>query len=1457
MTLQHVPFCPTPIKWADAFKGPFEVFKSLANLLERTGAISHWAVVLMNGQGIYVEEGHIKDLSQISLKSLEWFELPNAGHLGIPLYVDSHFIHDALPVITALFPSQNSAYLQDEFEDITGLVDRLPFLISILDTELRYQFVNESYETTYHISREEVLGKHVSDVAGQGQFEKVEGALNRALSGEQVEAHFPAIYKNKDGVESKQYIACSFIPRSKHGIVNGVYVCVRDQTPLKRITMALQKFHDITSNSQISLHDKINRVLTLGCEILNLPMGIVSSIEGDCYKVLYCHSDDSAFKVGDLFDLKTCYCYHTLKREQVTGYFHAGESEIATHACYLTHKIESYLGVSIYQNNQVFGTLNFFGQDARSEDFNEDEYELVKLFGQWVESELTKDANEQTISKADQEYRLIIESVKDGIVGVDYDGNITFVNKAATSLVAFESSDLIGKSVTCLLRNDSDSGAEQTHYENLLLHAVRRKYKIASTDAKFARADGSLFPVQFSCTPIDKALEEDLACVITFQDITDQKEAEHALQQQMEMFKSLFMDAPEAIVVVDENRKIKMVNPIAQQMFGYSESDLIGNSPRFLYADAESFERVGLAFQQDQHPEREEYRMVYRCADGSELITDNVRSKIKDEQGHLSGFIIHTRDITSRLEIEDNIAKTQRRLSIATESAGIGVWEMDIQARELLWDQRMFDLYQLDYVSGPLDYSLWASFVHPDDLDRLQVATAQAIESKNDLDVDFRVILKDGSQRHIKANARTALDSEGNVLYLFGTNIDITDRYETERILKLAREEALKASQAKSNFLATMSHEIRTPLNGVLGMTEILSNTELNHEQQNQVKIIQNSGESLLELINEILDFSKIEAGHLSLEMIDFDLEALVYDLSRLLVNRAESKGIDLPVEYGLSEFPALHGDAYRIRQILMNLVGNAIKFTEQGQVIIRIMGELQPSGKGLKLTMSVMDTGIGISQDAQSKLFQVFMQADNSTTRKFGGTGLGLAITKQLVDLMGGEVTVDSEVGKGSAFHVTIPLGIAEAPLEHPLGNHDQSHFSKVMVVDDNATNLVILQNQLELCHIQAEFLQCSQEAYAKVLEAALSNEPYDLLILDYLMPDLDGLEFSKNLHKQLQPQLLPEVLLISSAGTLSTQELLDSGIAKSINKPASAHDLKRGIDSLRKLPSKINDRVTPPGLPSARPVTTGIDQPELQAARILVVEDMKANLAVVRGMLAQYDVTLSVAENGLEAIEKWQQFRPDLILMDLHMPVMDGITAIKKIRHMEQEQEVAKRVPILALTADVQPESIEEVKSVGGDGYISKPFKGAELIGTISAWLSQDELNETNGKEVMNSLGVEESNVLQDALDETVLSSLEEILGDQVQEIVVAFLQDADGVISALTEALANNDSDAMCRPAHSLKSVSANVGAMSLSAMGAALEAQAKAGTVEQPESQVEDIKAEFTRVKAHLKSIGRLA
>ena len=1436
------------IKWCEDFSSPFSSIEPFGRLLNPS-LIERWAIILPGNHGLSVEHGEPSVPKEIeSLWSdLRWELQPELGWVGVsPSASDNDkrsFLQLLLPLVAAGSDSSD--------DDVLALADTLPFLVSCIDASLRYEFVNQLYVDLYDRPRDVFYQMTVPEAIGDAQYQQVKPLIERALAGEKVDQQVAIRIPQDDGTEHERFLDCVFTPRYEAGLVTGVYVCVHDQTSVKRTTLALQRLHSITARDDFSLTNKIQRLLELGCELFHLPFGIVSHVVGDNYSVAYCHSPDGEISPGAEFALGDCYCVHTLERKEVTGFFHAGTSEIATHPCYQQFKLEAYLGVAIIVEGEVWGTLNFSSPYARTKDFSDDEYELIKLFAQWIGAELTRARHDDTLTNAEKRHRLILESVHDGILGVDGRCHITFVNSAASKMTGYRAEELIGQHICVLMKAPEQRFVSVAGERCIVSSSISSGERVAVEDAEFFDKSGGSFAVKFAISPIDDGpSSDDLGAVLTFQDITEQQAFQSALTKQMELFRSLFMDAPEAIVVVDQQRIMQMANPHALAMFGYEESDVVGKSPEFLYADKSSFEEVGLAYAAANSPERSEYKMVYRRADGSTFVTENVRSKIVDDEGALRGFIIHARDITSRLAIEADIEKARNRLSIATLSAGIGVWEMDVNSLDLVWDEQMVAIYGIDVPVGvPFDYECWVNLVHPDDVVKLQSAADRSVETGQDLDVDFRINLPSGEERHIKANARIGYDGSGKPSYFLGVNYDITERYRTEAILKRAREEAIQASQAKSNFLATMSHEIRTPLNGVLGMAEILATSELSERQQYQLDVIRNSGENLLELINEILDFSKIEAGHLSLELIDFDLEKLVFDLARLLVVKAEAKSVDLLVQYDLDGISIVNGDAYRIRQILTNLVGNAIKFTEQGEIIITVTGSKNPETQCLDVDISVSDTGIGIAPHAQANLFQAFTQADNSTTRKFGGTGLGLAITKQLVDLMGGEVSLTSELGVGTTFRVSLSLSQSEGPLKVQ-SYSDEFSFSRVLVVDDNETNLSILQSQLEQCHLTAEYESSSLSAVERVIDAAEQARPYDLIILDYLMPGMDGLETSRQIRVRLESKLWPKVLMISSAGALHSSELRGAGVQVCINKPTSVHELTLGLKAVGNVsgPAVI---VSPDERINVER-NSGLGLPSLEGRTILVVEDMQANLAVAQGMLAQLGVEVVTAEDGKQGVEKWLDVQPDLILMDLHMPVMDGLTAIKTIRSMEGNTE--NRVPILALTADIQPERMLDVEAAGGDGYISKPFKRKELLETITNRLFNKELKEKPTKSEVDLL---ENDSKQSSIDESVLGGLEEILGDQVNEIVLAFIHDAKNVFQMFHEAVSQGASlTELQRPAHSLKSVSANVGALRLSELAAQLEKDCHEGKSFDATSRVEEIWQEFERVCDHLRRLGRL-
>ncbi|MFD1383690.1 PAS domain S-box protein [Rhodanobacter aciditrophus] len=1438
----------TDITWC----GDFSLFTpDLAPLakLSNAAGVQNWAIISADQTGLLVQAGDLQPhCSDSALQDLRWQLLPSLGWLGISKDssedTSQYFIQLLQSLIQGSAKSDSLA-----MREVLTMADSLPFLVSCIDVSFNYEFVNQLYVDLYNRPRESFYGLNVRDIIGDGQFQQVKPLLDRAAAGQHIDEQVVILVPQENGASYERFVDCVFTPRVQEGQVTGIYVCVHDQTFIKRTTLALQKLHSITASENLTFSRKIQEILELGCELFHLPFGIVSHVQGDDYQVEFCHSPNGEIEAGAHFHLGECYCVHTLERKDVTGFYHAGESEIATHPCYEQFKLEAYLGVSIHVGGEVWGTLNFSSPHARTKDFSEDEYELLKLFGQWVGAEYSREQDRQALLAAEEQHRLILASVHDGILGINEEDKITFANSAAVDMTGYQIEDLIGRPVCSLLRpQDRLMNAEPC----VVSSAMASGSPITKEGVDFYDQLGRSFPVDFSYRPIPKELEQTgLSAVMTFQDVTEQQAYQVALTQQMELFRSLFMDAPEAIVVTDENRSIVMANPHTLSLFGYSEDQLVGRSPEFLYADKESFKEIGLAYSNPGSSERSEYRMLYRRADGSHFMAENVRSKILDKKGELRGFIIHARDISARLAIEADIEKARNRLSIATLSAGIGVWEMDVNTRALVWDEQMVAIYGIDVPIGePFGFEAWAELVHPDDLVKMEAAANRSVETGMNLDTDFRINLPSGEQRYIKANAQVAYDEFGAPSYFLGVNYDITERYRTEAILKRAREEAIQASQAKSNFLATMSHEIRTPLNGVLGMAEVLASTELTDRQRYQMDVIRNSGENLLELINEILDFSKIEAGHLSLELADFDLEKLVFDLARLLVVKAEAKGVDLLVQYNLQGISAVHGDAYRIRQILTNLVGNAIKFTQEGEIVISVDGIVDSSSHVLDLAISVSDTGIGIPFHAQGNLFQAFTQADNSTTRRFGGTGLGLAITKQLVDLMGGDIILESEVGVGTTFTIGLSLGLSDQPL--PQAAPDQGYaFERVLVVDDNDTNLSILEDQLKRCHINAEFENNALAAIELVLSAASQKRPYELIILDYLMPDMDGLQMSRQIRQQLPVSQWPKVLMISSAGALHSSDLREAGVQVCINKPTSVQELILGLKAVNTMEA-AQITVTPDErrILEEPPVISN----ELAGLTVLVVEDMKANLAVAQGMLGQLGVAVEVAENGQLGVEKWLELSPDIILMDLHMPVMDGLTAIKIIRDMESG--TGKRVPIFALTADIQPESMAQVEAAGGDGYISKPFKRKELLETISSKL----FNEVSDHSVVeDDLSLTESGgkMVQTSVDESVLAGLEEVLGDQVNEIVAAFVHDAKNVFQSFHEIVSKEGEQVdLYRPAHSLKSVSANIGAFHLSELAGQLEKDAQAAENFDAKARIEEIWKEYERVCEHLRRLGKM-
>ena len=739
-------------------------------------------------------------------------------------------------------------------------------------------------------------------------------------------------------------------------------------------------------------------------------------------------------------------------------------------------------------------------------------------------------------------------------------------------------------------------------------------------------------------------------------------------------------------------------------------------------------------------------------------------------------------EIVERKRAEQTLIESEEKFRALVESTSDWIWELDAQGRYTYSSPQVRNLlgYSPEEVIGEFPFDLMPQ----DEAARLLPIVGAMMERHEPISVLENTNLhKDGRIVIFETNGVPFFHLDGALAGYRGIDHDITERKLAENELKKAKEAAEAANQAKSEFLANMSHEVRTPMNGIIGMTELALDTELTPEQKEYLDAVRESADAMLTVVNDILDFSKIEARKLDLDPTQFKLRDSLVDIVSTLALRAHEKDLEL-ICHVVPDVPdAVVGDVGRLRQIVVNLVGNAIKFTDSGEVVVRIEKESEIQDE-ITLHFSISDTGVGIPARKLQMIFEAFSQADGSTTRKYGGTGLGLAISTQLVEMMGGRIWVESKVGKGSTFHFTVRLSIHDNQqvCMEPVNLGDLH----VLVVDDNSTNRRILKEMLTGWQMRPTVVESGQAALVTMERAREAGDPFTLALLDMHMPEMDGFTLAKRI-KQTPELAHTTLIMLSSAGQYGDAACsLELGISLYLLKPIKQSELLSGIISVLSKPAATEDQ---PFAAASQPAEG------VRSLNILLVEDNRINQHFAVRTLEKRGHKVVVADNGKNALAALEKQEFDIVLMDVQMPEMDGLHATAAIR--ENEKTTGKHIPIIAMTAHAMKGDKERCLEAGMDGYVSKPIQADELCEAVES------LATGRGRIKVDASSDEAINV------KLVMAQLDGDLS-LLKEIVGLFLDDCPKQLSSIRDAIERGSAQDLERAAHAFKGSVGNFGA-----------------------------------------------
>jgi PAS domain S-box-containing protein len=919
---------------------------------------------------------------------------------------------------------------------------------------------------------------------------------------------------------------------------------------------------------------------------------------------------------------------------------------------------------------------------------------------------------------AERQSRLlaIVEHAGSAVIISDPKGRIEWVNQGFVRLTGYSVGAVTGRH-----QNEVLCGEYTDPAASVALRAAIDAGSSCQVELLNHTRGGSAYWAHVDFQPIHSPSGDLTSFVAICTDVTERKRAQDVRQELLSRLQKMGSQLPGMVYQFrlrpDGTSHMPYSSEGVRQIFGVSPESVredAGGAFALLHPDdvQRVHESIASSAAQLTHW-RDEYRL--RLADGRERWVLGNAAPEREPDGSIlwHGFITDVTERRNALQaIADARTLLQSVLDAATEAAIIAT---DVNGLITVFNsgaERMLQYQAAEMVGcvDPLVVHLDSEVItRSHELTMLCGRPIEGLETltypaqKGEFSVrECTYVRKDGSQLTVSLSVTAIRNADGDINGYLSVATDVTERRQARETLQAAKEAAERANRAKSEFLATMSHEIRTPMNGVLGFANLLRDTPLDQEQRDFVRIIEMSGQNLLAIINDILDFSKIEAGAMTLENIPFDLSDAIEEVAALMVGKAEEKHLELGLSIDPTVPERIVADAGRLKQILVNLIGNAIKFTSLGYVHVEVTTIRK--GGNCELHVSVRDTGIGISRAAQAALFQKFTQADASTTRRYGGTGLGLAICRQLVDLMGGKIGIDSTLGAGSTFWFTIPAKVTEAAQSSA---PDEFAGRRVLIVDDLEMNRRVLETRLANWGAECASVEGGRQALAALVQAFAAGRPFDVALVDHLMPDVDGAELGQMLHADPRFSELRLILLTSGEQLGSARELLDRGFSAYLTKPVvRARQLREVISRALSLPS-----VQRPKLPAESQARTEVTAPAASnLMRVLVAEDNSVNQMVAVRLLERLGCRVDVAGNGAEAVQMATRLPYSLVFMDCHMPEMDGFEATAEIRRREYDLGLAA-MPIVALTASVLQEDRDRCVSAGMDAIIGKPVQPAEL--------------------------------------------------------------------------------------------------------------------------------------------------